>query len=699
MRATQGKGFGGNIFAMSPGGAAGCHLLRVDPLGKVHYDGASDGSSGEDSESDNDGEDGGLNIGRRLSGPMSSENGDDAYDASKQALFQPATYLRPRSVPEGNKLRFSPSNLAHGVCCAFQEAQKVVVFGGNHTSETGGGMSQATQETWVYDIEGKKWECFSQIGEHEVTDTVKTLRQERGFTGDVFPASRCGHTACGVRMVKDAEPISFTTAEGQVVAPHAAAPALTKRQQQLAREKKANALSPKAAASGGTTTGKQKNHQPAMAPGFVDETDDGTGYRPTMLMFGGANLQQGTYYNDLWMFDVEALSWSLVQAGGVKPTPRWQCVSGALEQRMFIFGGEGMNFEVLNDLHLYDHKTRMWIKLRTVEPVPPPRMMHSGCTVGDKLVVVGGIGSSAKDLSDTWILEMRTLLWRRTGNSSTTAAKISPFYPVESHLPARVSQPHTVEGHVLVGFDDCVVLHGGKIGKNFNRFVWCLELATGVWSIIGEVSTQENRSSPQGRWQHCACSFREVNATHTMSLAMSVDEYKDQRIHMTEESETKALINAVSKRVARQMNFEGVLMTHGNKPVMSRTICGFIFGGSGYPRQFSDLWRLEVLDPESNQMYDLLTHGKVRHPNLQTGGVSPAPSTSMTMAGIPQAAVLADTDLLATNFFFPPDEDEEGKDGENSPGTSQGGNKSSQSLRRGKASHVGKNSNVGHGKR
>ena len=611
MSHSVGRG-GTSILALSPpGGASG--QLRVDPLGKVHYDGSSDDSDvGEDDASD----EGMLTpektmLGRRLSGDASAESGDRGPETSnRSAVFFPATHLRPK-IPD-SKIRYNPPNLAHAAATGFFDEGVIVVFGGNHTKTGGSGISSASHETWIYHIPDKRWECLNNPGEHTITPEVKTARQERGLVGDTFPPPRCGHCVCGVRDVKDADPVSFTTPEGIV-----AGPPVPKR-------------------------------DPSLPP-------DPNSYQPSMLMFGGANLQQGTYFNDLWIFDVKARAWTQLFPLGTKPTPRWQCVSGSLEQRFFVFGGEGSDFGVLNDLHMYDHLKGSWVELRVVEPVPPPRMLHSATTVGDKMVVVGGIGKST--LTDVWILEMRTLLWRKLNTEhsryapffggSNISAPVNPAVMPISYGGGPLPIAQSIEGHTIMGFDDCIVLHGGKIGKVFNRYVWGLSLQTGEWSILAEVSTQENKTAPQARWQHCACPLREANPTHSMKLAMNLNQMKEQRLHLTEENEMKTYMNALASKLARQITFEGVLMTHGSKPIMVRTVSAYIFGGAGYPRQFSDLWRMDLIDPAANTMYDMLTSGKTPHPT----STSPSPGRG-TFVGIPQAAVVADTEQLAHNFFF-----------------------------------------------
>jgi hypothetical protein len=599
-------------------------MLRVDPLGRVHYDGESDDS---DPGSDRDEPE----VISPSKEKVISETGSDAPAVNEiSASFTPATYLRPKVLGEASKVRFSPPSLAHSACAGFFSEGLVVLFGGNvSTDVSNSGVSKATNETWVYHTAEKKWQGFNSPADHVISDEIKTRRLAQGLAGDVFPPPRCGHCVAAIGDVKEADPVSFVTPDGTVV-------------------------------------GVPTPQAPTAATLNNPSAQNVSSYSPSVLMFGGANLQQGTYYNDLWLFDVQGRAWVQLNPLGEKPCPRWQCVSGSVENRFFVFGGEGMDFEVLNDLHMYDHAKKMWVPLRTVEPVPKPRMMHAATVVGDKMVVVGGIGKSDQPLDDVWILEMRTLLWRRV---MTERSKQSPFR-LECHVSthsssitslstassntsvAGYSKPktHSIEGHVVIGFDDSIVVFGGKVGKLFNRYVWMLNLQSGQWTIVGEVSAQENTTGPQARWQHCACAMKEYNVTHTMNLALKLDHMRDQRVHLSEESETNAYISALATRLARQINFEGLLITHRNKPIMVRTVSAYIFGGTGFPRQFSDMWKLELLDSNGNPMYDYLMTGRLRgHSSLSNTSKLPL------LQGVPQAAVVADTEQLATQFFFADD--------------------------------------------
>eukprot|EP00755_Sulcionema_specki_P005476 Sspe_Gene.32870::Locus_16090_Transcript_1_2_Confidence_0.500_Length_4544::g.32870::m.32870 len=74
-----------------------------------------------------------------------------------------------------------------------------------------------------------------------------------------------------------------------------------------------------------------------------------------MVIFGGADISRARYYNDMWLFDMKSYTWRELSVQGVPPCPRWLFTMTAVESRIFIYGGESARYEILGDLHVYDH--------------------------------------------------------------------------------------------------------------------------------------------------------------------------------------------------------------------------------------------------------------------------------------------------------------------------------------------------------
>lgn len=363
------------------------------------------------------------------------------------------------------------------------------------------------------------------------------------------------------------------------------------------------------------------------------------------------------------------------------PSQRWKAVAGAMDELMFIFGGEGAAFDVLDDLHTFNCLTQQWEAQRTrMSPWPSARFMHAACTVGAKMIVSGGTGKRS-DLvlqDDTWILEMRTLLWRPvTGTAEVLASASSvsdalgrcPFLTRPRHVPqapklisaaerrmelrashllsgsSSSSSPAKalsvalqlnlnnnpdasalidslssqasalvarceIEGPILLPFDDRILFYGGREVPT-GRFVegtYVLDLISERWFRADEIlmdqtslflhgdirqlqeqPTTEKTDSllPARRWAHCGCALVKFSPTQHMNLSRGLSSVARLcggnnicgTVRFTDQSAIDAYIDELRQDVVEQSTFDGVLATRQGKPVMSKTLRAFFFGG------------------------------------------------------------------------------------------------------------------------
>lgn len=477
-----------------------------------------------------------------LHGHFASEPSGESLHHTLGVSFTPCPFLRPKVMSLG--MRCAPTGSSNGTMSALFDEGKLVLFGGSE------GV-RALNETWVYRIAERKWNFVDPM--EVVPPALTASRGERGLTGDRLPPPRCGHTAVVIRDVPNAQKVDPSTLK--------AVPSTLPSQTKLSNNN--------------ATTLKKQN---------IANTTQMLSYEPSVLVFGGADLAKGLYFNDLWMFDVELTAWKELKPGGSAPCERWHHGSCVLEQRMFIYGGESSEFQILDDLHMYDHHLGSWRPLRATQPVPPARMLHACCLSGEDMVIVGGIGSQAQnvalldiavdqgihlagsgrngagkgrrdstsfrrpsesdvdaaaaaqqalasqplkmsalaasfksELSDVWILNLRTLLWRRVAD---TQKRFSPFVVREDALlrgPAipldgiasgpKLPSPYggenavldlkALEGHCALAFDERVLIMGGKLGGRLNRRLFSLHLPSETWAYLGELPA--NMSSDQLR--------------------------------------------------------------------------------------------------------------------------------------------------------------------------------------------------------
>ena len=80
-----------------------------------------------------------------------------------------------------------------------------------------------------------------------------------------------------------------------------------------------------------------------------------------LYVFGGG--MYGEVSSGLWRLDLESLQWSPVQQAN-KPLPRHSAwLVADKQQRLVLYGGEGVNGETLRDLHVFSIKDGEWFSL------------------------------------------------------------------------------------------------------------------------------------------------------------------------------------------------------------------------------------------------------------------------------------------------------------------------------------------------
>ncbi|GAB2218268.1 hypothetical protein Drorol1_Dr00001488 [Drosera rotundifolia] len=127
-----------------------------------------------------------------------------------------------------------------------------------------------------------------------------------------------------------------------------------------------------------------------------------------VFLFGGEGVDMQPM-NDLFMLDLNSShpEWQHVKVS-MPPPGRWghtlSCVNGS---NLVVFGGCGIH-GLLNDVFILDLDSTMpaWREIFGLA-APPPRSWHSSCTLdGTKLIVSGGCDDSGVLLGDTFLLDL-----------------------------------------------------------------------------------------------------------------------------------------------------------------------------------------------------------------------------------------------------------------------------------------------------
>lgn len=108
-----------------------------------------------------------------------------------------------------------------------------------------------------------------------------------------------------------------------------------------------------------------------------------------MVIFGGS--QRNNRLNDVWVFDIDALSWTCPYIRGQKPRERFGHSQFTLNDRMIlVIGGCGGPNELLSDVWLYDVMLSTWVQLNVENQIyePPDLWSHASVLVNGDVIVL-----------------------------------------------------------------------------------------------------------------------------------------------------------------------------------------------------------------------------------------------------------------------------------------------------------------------
>jgi len=208
---------------------------------------------------------------------------------------------------------------------------------------------------------------------------------------------------------------------------------------------------------------------------------DEAGHRA--LLFGGRfrEADEGgnyTLFNDLWSFDFDDRSWTLLDDGTSSddPEPRYYANSAwdADAGMLYAWGGnvntDPLQFEVTDDLFVWDGEG--WDQLETTGDAPSPRSFLGSLhdTKRNKLVVFGGQRGDliSQAYNDTYALDLDTLEWTELHDG------------VETPVPST-----RMHGHFAYDAPrDRYLLFGGHTDLGDMNDLWAMDPEAHTWSRV-----------------------------------------------------------------------------------------------------------------------------------------------------------------------------------------------------------------------
>lgn len=203
----------------------------------------------------------------------------------------------------------------------------------------------------------------------------------------------------------------------------------------------------------------------AATPGWVPRCRGHSlvSWGKTVLLVGG-ELNPASDRVEVWSFDVETECWTKVATKGEIPVARsGQSVTRA-GSILIMFGGETPKGQKLNDLHILDLKSLMWLPLHTLGTGPSPRTKHCAAMYDDRFLLIFGGTSKSKPLGDLCALDFETMEWSKLKTKGT------------------IPSPRSGHAGVLVG--DKWYIAGGETRDSGSTETLMLDVTKLTWSTV-----------------------------------------------------------------------------------------------------------------------------------------------------------------------------------------------------------------------
>ena len=127
------------------------------------------------------------------------------------------------------------------------------------------------------------------------------------------------------------------------------------------------------------------------------------------IIFGGYNSNR---ISNLWKFNPIERSWSIIKEETDKNENRYGHISVLRNGNLYVFGGIYLFRKFFAGLEIFNLNTKQWSF-----PILNPknkyllRRNHIGCTIGNQMIIQGGIDEEEEYLNDFQVLNFQNLQW------------------------------------------------------------------------------------------------------------------------------------------------------------------------------------------------------------------------------------------------------------------------------------------------
>eukprot|EP00112_Aurelia_sp_Birch-Aquarium-sp1_P010575 Seg2253.7 transcript_id=Seg2253.7/GoldUCD/mRNA.D3Y31 product="Cytochrome b561 DM13 and DOMON domain-containing protein" protein_id=Seg2253.7/GoldUCD/D3Y31 len=289
-------------------------------------------------------------------------------------------------------------------------------------------------------------------------------------------------------------------------------------------------------------------------------------HKDRLIVAFGKGATKSAVSNEVYSFDYNSTTWSLVATNNANPSKRHFAAGGVTGDNLFATHGYDES-SLKSDLYKLDLKSSRWEKLHDevnqYSPVlPHARYLHGGAVLpGNKMLIFGGCLSAGKSSgpcpsSDTWFFKADTKKWQylescssarvssavavlpnSTSNSAVAvlfggklagkqiitirteakADEVFIFDTVDDKWKRRTvlkdptnGLPELRSGHVMATTNQGVVMFGGVSSSNGN-------LLNDIWILKGGMQAARNSPNP-GKCDGASLSFI---ALHSLFMIVS----------------------------------------------------------------------------------------------------------------------------------------------------------------------------------
>ena len=183
-----------------------------------------------------------------------------------------------------------------------------------------------------------------------------------------------------------------------------------------------------------------------------------------IFLFGGQDTEAR---NDLWVYSLALRRWEEIVAPGAKPPARFghTLVFDAVRRRLIVFGGQARGF--FSDVWAFNIAEGSWQQLSPDDAGPSRRYGHSAIYDGarDRMVISHGFTNAGR-FDDTWAFDLASNSWRDLSPSGTRPVRRCLHHAVYD----GASDQMYLYGGCASGFGPCPL--GDLWSFDFNSNRW-----------------------------------------------------------------------------------------------------------------------------------------------------------------------------------------------------------------------------------